>query len=197
MRGYNRNNRLRNVNRTYCVIKLEYYLVTPHNLKMMSRTLNFPLFLCFFSTLYSFRVFSVPHTQFWSLLPSFSFLFVFDFLLCLPIHLNRSQSADSGNMCMMNWAGTPAAQVLPRVHGDTTKGELLCSTVTCDTLLLYMHTWNSLHHRQGINSPTSASNTIIQECIHNTRTLQDKYWSYSRKINALTHICRIEFARMG
>lgn len=30
---------------------------------------------------------------------------------------------------MMNWAATPAAQVPPHVHGDTTRGELLCRVV--------------------------------------------------------------------
>lgn len=98
------------------------------------------------------------------------FLFLLVSSLCLLIHPNRSRSADSGSMCMMNWAGTPAAQVLPRVHGDTTRGELLCSAVTHGTLLLFMHTWNSLHRLRGLNSPTSASNMISQWFIQHQDT---------------------------
>lgn len=91
----------------------------------------------------------------------------------------RSPSADSGSTYMMNWAGTPAAQVPPRVRGDTTRGELWCSSVTCDTLLLCVHTWNSLHRLKWVHSPTAASNVISQCFIHNIGTRQDKYWSYS------------------
>lgn len=127
----------------------------------------------------SHSFFSFAQSVFISSPLSASFFCLLVSSLCLLIHPNRSQSADSGSMCMMNWAGTPAAQVLPRVHGDTTRGELLCSAVTHDTLLLFIHIWNSLHRPQGLNSPTSASNVISQWFIHNIRTLQDKYWSYS------------------
>lgn len=125
------------------------------------------------------------------------FLSLSDFSLCLLVHPTRLQSADSGSMCMMNWAGTPAAQVLPRVHGDTTRGKLLCSAVTFNTLLLFTHTWNSWPRLQRVNFPTSASNIVSQWFIHNTRTLQDKNWFNSGEINALTHICRIVFATVG
>lgn len=67
---------------------------------------------------------------------------LFKFSLRLFIRPNRSQFADSGNMCMMNWAGTPAAQVLPRVRGDTTRGELSSSH---DALLPSALTPNTSH----------------------------------------------------
>ncbi len=166
---------------------------------MMSTTYVF-LFVFLFFILSSSHIFSICLPLHSSQCAPLSFL---SFPLCLiALHLlirpYRSRSADSGSMYMMNWAGTPAAQVPPRVHGDTTRGELLCSAVTYDTLLLCMHTWNSLHRPcEWVNSPTAASNMISQCFIHNTKTLQCKYWSYSGEVSALTHTWRIVLAAEG
>lgn len=133
---------------------------------MMSTTYVFPYFFsesfflsCFFNFLHStFMLFS----SFVSFFLSLRLI-----TLCLLLHPCRSQCADSGSMYMMNWAGTPAAQVPPRVHGDTMRGELLYSVVIYDTSLLHMHMWNSL----SVNSLTAAFN-MISQCW----TLQDNYW---------------------
>lgn len=153
------------------------------------------IFYCVFFFSFSLFLSYFPHSVFSANLCLF--LFLSDFSLCLLIHPTRLQSADSGSMCMMNWAGTPAAQVLPRVHGDTTRGKLLCSAVAFNTILLFTHTWNSWPRLQRVNFPTSASNIVSQWFIHNTRTLQDKNWFNSGEINALTHICREVFATVG
>lgn len=166
---------------------------------MMSTTYVF-LFVFLFFILSSSHIFSICLALHSSQCHPFVFRFFFSLSyrsLRLLIRSSRSQCADSGSMYMMNWAGTPAAQVPPRVHGDTTRGELLCSAVTCDTLLLCMHTWNSLHRPKWVNSPTAASNMISQCFIHNIRTLQDKYWSYSGEVSALTHTWRIVLATEG
>lgn len=135
---------------------------------------------------------------FFSQFPLSLFFAPLDFIpLSIP---SRSPSADSGSMCMMNWAGTPAAQALPRVHGDTTRGKLSRCALRRDTLLLFMHTWNSLHRcPHGLGSRTSASNMISQWFIHSIGALQDKYWFFSSEvgINALRHICRIVLAKVG
>lgn len=106
--------------------------------------------------------------------------------LRLFIRPNRSQFADSGNMCMMNWAGTPAAQVLPRVRGDTTRGELSSSAVTHDALLPSVLTPNTSHLCQRANSPTSASDMISQWFIHKIRKRQGTYRSFLKK-NQCSH----------
>ena len=61
-------------------------------------------------------------------------------------------------------------------------------------IAMHAHTWNSLHRLKCANSPTAASNMISQCFIHNIRTLQDKYWSYSGGASALTRTCIIVFA---
>lgn len=174
--GYSRNNWLHDVNRTYCVRELSVEDSKAETSLYRNSQAATSVLLIFFGThSSSHSFFSFPQSVFISSPFSASFFCLLVSSLCLLIHPNRSQSADSGSMCMMNWAGTPAAQVLPRVRGDTTRGELLCSAVTHDTLLLFIHIWNSLHRPQGLNSPTSASNVISQWFIHNIRTLQDKY----------------------
>lgn len=151
-----------------------HYSVTPQYLKIMSAIysmlpLEYDVLCLLYVSPLSARIFSFRF-----------FIFVgkirlFKFSLRLFIRPNRSQFADSGNMCMMNWAGTPAAQVLPRVRGDTTRGELSSSAVTYDALLPSALARNSPHLCQRANSPTSASDTISQWFIHNIRTLQGKY----------------------
>lgn len=109
---------------------------------------------------------------------------LFKFSLRLFIRPNRSQFADSGNMCMMNWAGTPAAQVLPRVRGDTTRGELSPSH---GALLPSALTPNTSHLCQRANSPTSASDMVSQWFIHKIRERQGTYRSDLKKKSVLTH----------
>lgn len=138
---------------------------------------------------FHFLVFS---PLFYTLFLSFFFL-NFPFLFFAPLDFvplsipSRSPSADSGSMCMMNWVGTPAAQALPRVHGDTMRGKLSHSALRHDTLLLFMHTWNSLHCPHGLGSRTSASNMISQWFIHSIGALQDKYWFFFWGRNQCTY----------
>lgn len=115
----------------------------------------------------------------------------------LLIRSCRSQSADSGSTYMMNWVGTPAAQVPPHVHGDIMRGELLCGAVLYDTVWLCIHTWNSLCHLKWANSPTAASNMTSQCLIHYIRTLQGKYWSFSEEVSALKQMWRLELTTVG
>lgn len=101
----------------------------PKTLKWCQLLMSFIIFWCFsFSWSYFYLFFCLY------------FFCLFVWSLCILTHRSRSQSADSGNMYMMNWAATPAAQVPPHVHGDTTRGELLCRVVIYDTLLC-MHMW--------------------------------------------------------
>lgn len=90
--------------------------------------------------------------------------------LGLFLRPNRSQFADSGNMCMMSWAGTPAAQALPRARGDTTRGELSPSAAAYDALLASALARSGSHLCQRANSPTSASDMLPQWLIHNQDT---------------------------
>lgn len=120
----------------YCVWELSvedsvteaWLLSSSKRLQIVANPFNFlvfsplfcTLFLSFFSPQFPLRLFFAP----------------LDFVpLSIP---SRSPSADSGSMCMMNWAGTPAAQALPRVHGDTTRGKLSRCALRHDTLLLFM-----------------------------------------------------------
>lgn len=146
------------------------------------------MFFSLFSSLFLSYFFNFPLSTLISLSSSVWLSFR---LITLSSHPSpfRSQSADSGSTYMMNWAGTLAAQVPPRVHGDTTRGELSCAAVIYDTLC--MHTWNSLHRLKWVNSLTAASNMISQCFIYNVRTVQDKNWSRSGEASALKHVWRI------
>lgn len=143
----------------------------PKTLKWCQLLMSFIIFWCFsFSWSYFYLFFCLY------------FFCLFVWSLCILTHRSRSQSADSGNMYMMNWAATPAAQVPPHVHGDTTRGELLCRVVIYDTLLYHAHV-NSLHRLKWVNSFTATSNVLSQCFICNIRTQQNTYWSYLRKVN--------------
>lgn len=109
-------------------------------------------------------LYAVPHPPliFLQVVPPFTFeshfLIVFSFYctfspffffcsdLYLYIHSSRSQCADSGNTSMMNWVATPAAQVPPPVHGDTTRGEFFWPRVL-QLGCLYSSSWLCLKLR--------------------------------------------------
>lgn len=118
-------------------------------------------FVCFFVP---------PHTFSIWLFIFFGKIWPFKSSLGLFLRPNRSQFADSGNMCMMSWAGTPAAQALPRARGDTTRGELSPSAAAYDALLASALARSGSHLCQRANSPTSASDMLPQRLIHNQDT---------------------------
>lgn len=110
----------------------------------------FPLEYYVLCLLYVFYFFFLTFFQFGSLC-SLAMIWLFTSRPGLFLRPHRSQFADSGNMCMMNWAGTPAAQALPRARGDTTRGELSPSAATCDALLPSVLARNSSHLCQRVS----------------------------------------------